>query len=296
MNGDRRKAKAHRALHALPISMRLLAGLALAVLLIYVLALAGLALGQRRLLYPGAFRPLPPTPVPPGVAPITITTQDGEQLHALWRPPAPGCGIVVSFHGNGSRPEPHAARFSAGLWRTVGWGLLAPAYRGYPGSTGQPSEKGLIRDGMATIAAAAERAPGAPILVHGHSLGAAVAVAVAEQVRTLGLYLEAPFDSMTHTVRLHVPLAPSWLLRDTYRSDLRIRSGTTPVLIVQGRDDPVVPAKLALALAAAAGPRVRFELVPGDHVSILGSQDHEAEALFGARIGIGCLPAADPAE
>ncbi|MBE7247081.1 MAG: alpha/beta hydrolase [Actinomycetospora chiangmaiensis] len=260
--------------------MRLLIGLGLAIVLLYGVALAMLALNQRRFLYPGAYRPPTRLDLPEGVAAITIVTADRERLHGLWRPPAPGCPVVVSFHGNGSRPEPHAARFAAGPWRVEGWGVLAPAYRGYPGSTGTPSEDGLIRDGLAAAAAALERAPGAPILLHGHSLGAAVAVAVAERVPAVGLYLEAPFDSMTHAVRLHVPLVPTWFLRDTYRSDRRIRAGTNPVLIVQGRDDRVVPAKLALALARSAGSRARFALIPGDHVSILGARDREAEALF----------------
>ena len=272
--------------------MRLLAGLVLAAVLLYGLALLGLALGQRRLLYPGAYRSPPPWAAPPDVTAITVQTPDGERLHALWRPPRPGCGVVVSFHGNGSRPEPHAERFAAGPWRAAGWGLLAPAYRGYPGSTGRPSETGLIRDGLAAVAAAAERAPDASILLHGHSLGAAVAVAVAGHMTSLGLYLEAPFDSMTRVVRLHAPLVPSRLLRDTFRSDLRIRAGTEPVLIVQGRDDRGGPAKRAQALAAAAGSRARIDLVPGDHVSILVRRDHEAAALFGARVRSGCTAAA----
>lgn len=265
--------------------MRLLIGFGLAVLLLYGVSLAALAFNQRRFLYPGAYRTPVLLPTPEGVAPITLITADRERLHALWRPPAPGRGVVVTFHGNGSRPEPHAARFTGEPWAAAGWGVLAPAYRGYPGSTGQPSEEGLIRDGLAAVAAAAERAPGAPILLHGHSLGAAVAIAVAERVPALGLYLEAPFDSMTHVVRLHAPLVPAWLLRDTYRSDRRIRAGTGPVLIVQGRDDAVVPAKLALALARAAGARARFDPVAGDHVSILGVRDREAEALFGGSVG-----------
>ena len=98
---------------------------------------------------------------------------------------------------------------------------------------------------------------------------------------------------MTHTVRLHVPLAPSWLLRDTYRSDLRIRAGTTPVLIVQGRDDMVVPAKLALLLARAAGPRARAELVPGAPVSTLGVRNRGAAALFGRGLVPACTQAGE---
>ena len=276
--------------------MRLVLVVLSASMLLTASAMAALFILQRRLIYPGAFRGIEPTAVlavPPGTGRILLTTADGERLHALWRPPAPGCGVVVSFHGNGSRPEPHAERFAADPWDAAGWGLLAPAYRGYPGSTGEPSEDGLIRDGLAAVAAVAERAPGAPILLHGHSLGAAVGVAVAERMPAIGLYLEAPFDSMTHTVRLHVPLAPSWLLRDTYRSDLRIRAGTTPVLIVQGRDDMVVPAKLALLLARAAGPRARVELVPGDHVSILGVRDREAAALFGRGLVPACTQAGE---
>jgi uncharacterized protein len=271
--------------------MRLLIGLGLAIVLLYGVALAVLALNQRRFLYPGAYRTQAGLATPDGVSAITVVAEDRERLHALWRPPAPGCAVVVTFHGNGSRPEPHAERFAAGPWRAGGWGVLAPAYRGYPGSTGHPSEDGLIRDGLAAVAAAAERAPGAPILLHGHSLGAAVAIAVAERVPTIGLYLEAPFDSMTHVVRLHVPLVPSWFLRDTYRSDRRIRAGAAPVLIVQGRDDAVVPAKLALALSRAAGPRARFELIPGDHVSILGVRDHDAEALFRGGLDAACTGA-----
>lgn len=271
--------------------MRILLLLLAAVAVLYLVWLVALALFQRRLIYPGAAwngQPARIRVAPPGTEPITLATEDGERLFALWRPPRPGCGIVISFHGNGSRPEPHADRFAADPWRAAGWGLLAPAYRGYPGSTGTPSEDGLLRDGLAAVAAARARAPGVPILLHGHSLGTAVAVAIAGQVEAIGLYLEAPFDSLTHAVRLHVPLAPSWLLRDTYRSDLRIRDGTAPVLIVQGTDDPVVPAKLAWALATAAGPRAQFALVPGDHVSIFGARDREAEARFRRLVGPAC--------
>lgn len=265
--------------------MRLLLLLFAAAAILYAVGVGALALVQRRLIYPGAYADAAPPgerTVPPGTAAIRAETPDGERLYALWRAPRPGCGVVVSFHGNASMPDFHAERFAADPWAAAGWGVLAPAYRGYPGSTGAPSEDGLIADGLAALAEARARAPGSPILLHGHSLGAAVAVAVAARLQRAdapaGLYLEAPFDSMVSAARVHFPAVPGWLLRDTYRSDQRIAGLLGPILIVHGTDDPVVPAALGRRLAEAG--KARFALIPGDHVSILGARDAEAAALF----------------
>lgn len=264
--------------------MRIIGYGLLAILCLYAAAAGVLAFYQRRLIYPGAFEAIPhDDAVPAGAEAVVVTTSDGERLHGLWSSPRPGCGVVLSFHGNASFPEQHAARFIGAPWREAGWGVLAVAYRGYPGSTGSPTETGLIEDGLSAYRFISEKAPGAPVLLHGHSLGAAIAVAVAQREPHLGLYLEAPFDSMSHVVRLHFPYVPSrFFLLDTYRSDERIAGGTTPVLIVQGDDDDIVPAKLARRLASAAGARARIDVIPGDHVSILGARDGAAEVLFRA--------------
>ncbi len=263
--------------------MRIFGFLLLALVGLYGAGTGALAYFQRRLIYPGAYWVIGQanTVLPAGVEIVSLHTPDGETLHGLWRAPKPGCGVVISFHGNASRPEAHAERFASGPWRENGWGVLAIAYRGYPGSTGSPSEAGLIRDGLTALAFANEKAPGASILLHGHSLGTAIAVAVAEHAPHLGLYLEAPFDSLSHAARLHYPLVPSGLLlQDTYRSDLRIAAGPQPVMIVAGDHDEIVPAKLSVRLARAAGAKALIETLPGDHVSILGVRDAKAEAFF----------------
>ncbi|WP_419953053.1 alpha/beta hydrolase [Methylobacterium sp.] len=260
----------------------------LRVILLLALGLSASVLGalflfQRHLIYPGAFGSgfgEGERGVPAGTEAVTLNTADGHRLYGLWRAPEPGRGVVLTFHGNGSLPEPHAARFSNGVWRAAGWGTLAIAYRGYPGSTGSPSEAGLIEDGLAAYRLVRDRAPDAPILLHGHSMGAAVAVAVAAREPHLSLYLEAPFVSLTRLVGEHFPLLPRLLLRDTWRSDRRIGEATGRILIVHGTGDPVIPVAHGRDLAALAGTRARFVAVPGDHVSLLGQRDAEAEATF----------------
>lgn len=263
---------------------RLLSLLVSALVALYAGAILLLALFQRHLIYPGAFRSqvvAAERGAPAGTQALSLETADGERLLGFWRPPAPGCGVVLSFHGNGSRPEPAAARFASGPWRAGGWGVLAIAYRGYPGSTGSPSEEGLIADAEAAYRAAMARAPGAPVLLHGHSLGAAVAVAAANRLPHLGLYLEAPFDSLAAVAAARFPYMPTGLLlQDSFRSDTRIAAAAGPILIVHGRRDGVVPLPHAQRLAERAGPRARLTVLDGDHVSILGRQDAEAEAAF----------------
>jgi fermentation-respiration switch protein FrsA (DUF1100 family) len=60
-----------------------------------------------------------------------------------------------------------------------GSGLLAPSYRGYGGSSGRPTEKGLMKDARVTYAFAVTRYPAERLVLWGESLGSALAIALA---------------------------------------------------------------------------------------------------------------------
>jgi hypothetical protein len=61
--------------------------------------------------------------------------------------PRNGRPLILYFHGNGGALIDRVPRFRHFLER--GYGLLAVSYRGYGGSTGSPTQVGLIRDGEA---------------------------------------------------------------------------------------------------------------------------------------------------
>ena len=79
-----------------------------------------------------------------GFEEVTLVTPDGERLVAWWRPPPAGAGAVIYFHGNGGSIADRAGRLRD--IADAGLGVLGVSYRGYGGSTGSPSEAGLIVD------------------------------------------------------------------------------------------------------------------------------------------------------
>src|SRR5262249_5392530 len=144
------------------------------------------------------------------------------------------------FHGNGGALRYRVDRFRRLI--TDGIGLVALEYRGYGGSSGSPSEAGVIAHAQAAASVSAARLPGPQILPSGASLGSGVAVALAAERPVGRVILEAPFTSAVAVAATHYWYMPVRLLMsDQYRSDKRIGKVTAPVLILHGKRDAVVP-------------------------------------------------------
>src|ERR1700716_1806201 len=162
----------------------------------YACGLVVLFLVQRSFLFPipTAARTAPQAAGFPEAEEHLLTTTDGEKV-IVWHVPAkPGHAVVIYFPGNGD--------FLAGLvghFRAItsdGTGLVALSYRGYAGSSGRPSEQGLLWDAAAAYAFATARYSTDRIVLWGFSLGSGVAVAVAAEQPVGKLILEAPFTSI----------------------------------------------------------------------------------------------------
>src|SRR6516164_7300662 len=162
---------------------------------IYLASLALLYFKQREMLFPipPVGRMAPAAAGLPEAEEQVLTTADGEKV-IVWHVPAkPGHAVILFFPGNGDFLAGRVSRFKAVT--SDGTGLVALSYRGYAGSTGSPSEEGILKDAAAAYAFTTARYAADRIVAWGFSLGTGVAVALASEHAVGELILEAPYSS-----------------------------------------------------------------------------------------------------
>jgi fermentation-respiration switch protein FrsA (DUF1100 family) len=250
--------------------MTLLRWAALFLALFYVAALAATYVFQRALLYPipQTVRTPPSAVGFPEAEEITVTTRDGERV-ILWHvPPKADRSVVVFLHGNGDILAWRVPRFRALI--ADGTGLIAVSFRGYAGSTGKPTEAGLLADGAAAYDFAVSRYSPARLVPWGYSLGSGVAIEMATTRPVGAIVLEAPYTSIEDVAAGKFPLFPvRWLIHDRFRSDQRIGALKVPLLVMHGERDQVIAVAFGRRLYALAPEPKRFvSFEHGTHVDL----------------------------
>jgi uncharacterized protein len=233
----------------------------------YVGGLIVLFLTQRSIIFPAPqkIRTSPEAAGFPEAEEHLLTTADGEKVIVWYVPARPGHPVVLYFHGNGDYLAGFFGRFRDIV--SDGTGIVALSYRGYAGSTGQPSEAGLLQDAASAYAFTAARYGADRIVVWGFSLGTGVAVAVAAEHPVGKLILEAPYTSIADVAAAMFRFVPvRWLIRDPFRSDARIGRVTAPLLIMHGERDATIPVRFGERLFALAHEPKQFVRFPeGGH-------------------------------
>lgn len=240
--------------------------IALTVLAVYGVLVLAIYLGQERLLYLPD-REVTASPADQGLLfeELALTTTDGIRLHGWYLPHPAARGALLFLHGNagdiGDRIDTLA------LLHRLRINLLIFDYRGYGRSEGQPDEAGTYLDAAAAWRYLLDRGHDAgKIVVHGRSLGGAVAARLAADVGPAGLILESTFSSLAELAgELYrwLPVRP--LLRLHYPTAEQAARTTGPVLVVHGRDDEIIGFAHAERLLEAVRPRGRLLPLHGGH-------------------------------
>jgi fermentation-respiration switch protein FrsA (DUF1100 family) len=199
-----------------------------------------------------------------GAEDVWLRTSDGLRIHG-WFVAARGetSWVTLYLHGNAGnitdRPD-HIASI-----RNAGSKLLIIDYRGFGKSEGKPSEEGVYRDADAAYDYLLQQGYEAgQIILHGESLGTAVATDLAARRPAAGVILEAPFTSAGDVAQRVLPLVGPLVVSgfDTRSKILRVGA---PVLVIHGDQDETIDFDFGEQVFAAANEPKEFWRVSGAH-------------------------------
>ena len=148
---------------------------------------------------------------------------------------------ILFLHGNAGNLDNRIDKLN--FLGNLNLNFLIIAWRGYSLSDGKPTEAGLYEDANAAINFLSSRGIlEQDIVLYGESLGTAVAVEVGQNKNFSGIILEAPFTSMLELGQKYYPFFPvRFLLKDKYESKNKIKNIKSPILILHGKKDKIVP-------------------------------------------------------
>jgi len=204
----------------------------------------------------------------PGAGPAAGAAAAPPRLHALWLEadaPREGRPVLLYLHGARWNVVGSAARIRR--LQSLGFAVLAIDYRGFGRSTAAlPSEDTAYEDARAAWDWLARQHPGRPRYIFGHSLGGAIAIDLAARVDDeAGTIVEGTFTSIPDVVASFrwgwLPVGP--LITQRFESAAKVSRIGSPLLVVHGSEDRLIPADLGRRLYEAAPGRKRFVLVEG---------------------------------
>ncbi len=250
--------------------------LLIAFTIFYFVVCLGLFIFQRKIIY------LPSgkigTPTEYGfskVKELNLKTSDGETINA-WHlfPQEEGGETILYFHGNAGHMGDRSEKFRAFL--NHGFNVLSVSYRGYGNSGGKPSEEGLYNDARAAAKYLLDNDISfSNIIIFGESLGSGVAVQLATEYKAKAIVLEAPYISVTQRASELYPVIPvKLLLKDRFESIKKIKNVKSPLLILHGELDKVIPIKQGRQLLEAANEPKKGIFYPN-----IGHTDFDSELL-----------------
>lgn len=187
-------------------------------------------------------------------------------LHALWLPhPKADAPVLLYLHG--ARRNIWGSTFRMRNMQELGFAVLAVDYRGFGQSTAElPSEDSVLEDARAAWEWIAREHPGRARYIFGHSLGGAIAIDLANATDDeAGVMVEATFTSIADVVGTMrwgwLPVGP--LITQRFDSVNKVAHIGSPLLVVHGSDDRLIPAELGRRLYDAAREPKRWVLVEG---------------------------------
>jgi uncharacterized protein len=128
-------------------------------------------------------------------------------------------------------------------FKNLNLNYLIISWRGFSGNKGSPTEQGLYSDARSALEwLEKNNISKNKIILYGESLGTGVAVEVAQNQKFAGIILESPYTSVVDAAKIYYPYLPvDLILKDKYLSLKKIKNINSPVLIMHGGADRIIP-------------------------------------------------------
>tara|TARA_B100001079_G_scaffold89652_1_gene76991 strand:- start:404 stop:1108 length:705 start_codon:yes stop_codon:yes gene_type:complete len=148
---------------------------------------------------------------------------------------------ILFLHGNAGALENRIYKLNH--FKNMDINFLIISWRGFNGNKGKPTEKGLYKDARGAVAWLKTKGiTEKDIVLYGESLGTGIAIEIAQNKNFAGIILESPYTSMIDLGKDKYPFLPvKLLLRDKYESINKIKNINSPILVMHGKADNIVP-------------------------------------------------------
>jgi fermentation-respiration switch protein FrsA (DUF1100 family) len=192
-----------------------------------------------------------------------IETPDGQILQAWYCRARREKASLVFCHGNTGNLTMFADIVPFLL--DAGCNVLLFDYRGYGKSSGTPTFRGVVADGVTAARFHDRIRPrDLPSVLYGYSLGGAIAAQVIRRHAFDGLILQSTFTSLADVARVAFPKLPLHLLAgDLFDTRSAIRRLSVPLLVLHGSADEVCPVWMGHDIMDVSGANKRFQSIEG---------------------------------
>ena len=198
---------------------------------------------------------------------INFKTSDNFELKGWFHLKNSNKKTILFLHGNAGNLDNRIDKLN--FLGNMDINFLIISWRGYSGNPGNPSETGLYKDALGGIEWLNKKGiSNDRIILYGESLGTAITTEVAQNENFAGIILEAPFTSMVDMGQKIYPIFPvKFLLKDKYESKNKIKNIKSPILVLHGRKDKIVPFYMGEKIFEMANsPKFKYFTDLDDHM------------------------------
>ncbi len=234
----------------------------------YMLVLIFLYFNQRNLMYHPNENNYSNDQLSVNIEKVKILTKDNIELVGWYhKKDLKNKKTILYFHGNAGSLDNRIHKLNH--FGDMNVNFLIIAWRGFSGNEGNPSEDGLYKDGESALTWLFEKGVNEKnIVVYGESLGTGVATHLSQNRSFAGVILETPFTSMIDAAKEFYPYIPvGLLLKDKFENKKKVKKINSPILIMHGEEDQIVPFSMGKKIFKMANePKYSYFTKYDDHM------------------------------